>query len=196
MSDIFEGNGKFLIIQRLPRAFRDDAEAKVNESTKLRKEGKPQESIAALIEALKIYPHFLRALSYLGITYSETGNPKVGAEILGVATRLYPKDQGAHFNLGIAYGAMGNEDEIPEYKRTLEIDPDYVPAYLNWGGALYAKGRYDEAIELYRKAIDINPLNAPLHYSLSIALEQIGKKQEAEAEMALAAKIDPKYATH
>jgi tetratricopeptide (TPR) repeat protein len=194
--DIFEANGKYLIIQRLPRTFRDDAEAKVNESTKLRKEGKTQESVASLIEALKIYPHFLRALSYLGITYSETGNPKIGADILGVAVRLYPKDQGAHFNLGIAYGAMGNEDEIAEYKRTLEIDADYVPAYLNWGGALYAKGQYEQAIELYRKAIDINPLNAPLHYSLSVALDQIGKKQEAEAEMALAAKIDPKFAAH
>ncbi|HME09594.1 MAG TPA: tetratricopeptide repeat protein, partial [Bryobacteraceae bacterium] len=195
-SEVFAANGKYVIVQRLPRTFRDDAEAKVNESTKLRKEGKQQESVAALIEALKIYPHFLRALTYLGITYSETGNPKIGAEILGVATRLYPRDQGAHFNLGIAYGAMGSEDEISEYKRTLEIDEDYVPAYLNWGGALYAKGQYEEAIELYRKAIGINPLNAALHYSLSVALDRIDKKQEAEAEMTLAAKIDSKYASH
>lgn len=196
ISEVFAANGKHLIVQRLPRTFRDDAEAKVNESTKLRKEGKQQESVAALIEALKIYPHFLRALTYLGITYSETGNPKIGAEILGVATRLYPRDQGAHFNLGIAYGAMGSEQEISEYKRTLEIDEDYVPAYLNWGGALYAKGQYEEAIQLYRKAIGINPLNAALHYSLSVALDRIDKKQEAEAEMTLAAKIDPKYAPH
>jgi predicted CXXCH cytochrome family protein len=195
-SDIFEANGKYVIVQRLSRTFRDDAEARVNQSTKLRKAGKQQESVAELVEALKIYPYFLRALTYLGISYSETGNPKVGADILGVATRLYPKDQGAHFNLGIAYGAMGNENEIPEYKRTLEIDADYVPAYLNWGGALYAKGQYEEAIQLYRKAIDINPLNAALHYSLSVALDAVNQKQEAETEMTLAAKIDPKYAAH
>jgi tetratricopeptide (TPR) repeat protein len=138
----------------------------------------------------------LRALTYLGITYSQAGNPQVGAGVLRIATRLYPKDQGAHFNLGVAYGAMGNEDAISEYKRTLEIDPDYVPAYLNWGGALYAKGRYEEAIQLYRQAIDINPLNASLHYSLSVALDKIDRKQEAEAELTLAAKIDPKYAGH
>ncbi len=194
MSDVLEADGKYVILQRLPRTFRDDAEAKVNQSTKLRKAGKQQESVAELIEALKIYPHFLRALTYLGISYSESGNPKIGAGILEVATRLYPNDQGAHFNLGIAYGAMGREDEVAEYKRTLEIDPDYVPAYLNWGGALYAKGQYEEAIQLYRKAIDINPLNADLHYSLSVALDKTGHQQEAEAEMTLAAKIDPKYA--
>jgi predicted CXXCH cytochrome family protein len=196
ISDVIEANRKYLIIQRMPRNFRDDAEAKVNEAVNLRKEGKQQESVAELIAALKIYPYFLRALTYLGINYAQTGNPSMGAGILEMATRLYPKDQGAHFNLGIAYGAMGSENEIPEYRRTLEIDPDYVPAYLNWGAALYAKGQFEEAIQLYRQGIGINPLNASLHYSLSVALERIDKKQEAEAERVLAAKIDPKYAPH
>jgi len=31
---------------------------------------------------------------------------------------------------------------------------------------------------------------------LSVALDRIDRKQEAEAEMTLAAKIDPKYASH
>ncbi len=194
--DVVQANGKYFIIQRLPRNFREDAEAKVNEAVNLRKEGKQQESLAELFEALKIYPHFLRALTYLGINYAQTGNPQVAAGIMQIATRLYPRDQGAHFNLGIAYGAMGSAEEIPEYKKTLEIDADYVPAYLNWGGALYAKGQYEEAIQLYRQAIIINPLSASLHYSLSVALSRMDRKEEAEAEMTLASKIDPKYASH
>ena len=44
---------------------------------------------------------------------------------------------------------------------------------------------------MYRQGIGVNPLVAGLHYSLGIALDQAGKKQEAEAEMALARKIDP-----
>lgn len=192
MSDVVPSNGKYVILQRMPRNFREDAEARVNHAVELRKEGKQQESVAELFEALKIYPHFLRALTYLGIHYSQTGNPQVGAGVLAIATRLYPRDQGAHFNLGVAYGAIGNQDEIAEYKRTLEIDEDYVPAYLNWGGALYTKGQYEDAIQLYRKAIMINPLSAPLHYSLSVALDQVNKKEEAETERALAAKIDGK----
>jgi tetratricopeptide (TPR) repeat protein len=91
---------------------------------------------------------------------------------------------------------MRNEGEIAEYKKTLEIDPDYAPAYLNWGGALYARGQYDDAIALYRKALNINPLSGSLHYSLSVTLDQMNRKEEAEAEMKLAAKIDPKYASH
>jgi predicted CXXCH cytochrome family protein len=196
LSDIVSANGKSFILQREPRTFREDADAKVNEAVNLRKQGKQQESVAELFEALKIYPHFLRALTYLGINYAQTGNPQIGAGVLQIATHLYPRDQGAHFNLGVAYGAMGSPDEISEYKRTLEIDEDYVPAYLNWGGAMYTRGQYQEAIDLYRKAININPLNASLHYSLSVALDRVDKKPEAEAELALAARIDPKYASH
>jgi tetratricopeptide (TPR) repeat protein len=120
----------------------------------------------------------------------------VSAGVLGIAVRLYPQDAGAHFNLGMAYGSMGNDQEISEYQRTIEIDPDYVPAYLNWGTALFAKGQYDEAIDMYRKGINVNPLNASLHYSLSTALDKVGKKDEAASELTLAGKIDPKYAQH
>ena len=193
LSNVVSSNGKYFILQRPPRNFREEAEAMVDESVQLRKSGKQQESVAELLSALKIYPQFLRALTYLGINFSQSGNPQTGAGILSIATRLYPRDQGAHFNLGVAYGALGNPEEIAEYKKTLEIDSDYVPAYLNWGGSLFAKGNYAEAIELYKQALIINPLSASLHYSLSVALDQVNRKEEAAAELTLAAKIDPKY---
>jgi tetratricopeptide (TPR) repeat protein len=194
ISDVVEANGRYVVLQRMPRNFREDAQAVFNKAMDLRKQGHQQESVNELLEALKIYPYFLRALTYLGVTYAEAGSPQTAAGILGVATRLYPQDAGAHFNLGIAYGAMGNPDEIAEYKKSIQIEPDSVPAYLNWGGALFAKGQYEEAIQLYRQGINVNPLNASLHYSLSLALDRDGKTQEADAEMTLAGKIDSKYA--
>lgn len=191
LSEVVEANGKYVMLQRMPRNFREDAEAVFNKAMDLRKQGKQQESINELLEALKIYPNLLRALTWLGAAYGQGGNPAVSAGILTIATRLYPQDAGAHFNLALAYGATGNTEEIPEYRRTIEIDPDYVLAYLNWGAALYAKGQYEDAIKVYREGLDVNPLFASLHYSLGLALEQKKKTAEAEAEMALAAKIDP-----
>ncbi|MBV9499578.1 MAG: tetratricopeptide repeat protein [Acidobacteriaceae bacterium] len=197
ISDVISAQRKYFIIARMPRNFREDAEAHFKTAMDLRKQGDRQKSAAELLEALKIYPQFLRALTYLGVTYAEAGNAQTGAGILSVATRLYPNDAGAHFNLGIAFGAMANAgDEIAEYKKSLEIDPDLVLAYLNLGGALYNKGQYDEAILAYRQGINVNPLIASLHYSLSLALEHQGKSEEAQAEMALAQKIDPKIAEH
>ncbi len=135
-------------------------------------------------------------MTYLGIRYSQGGNPQTGAGVLGIAEREYPRDEGTRFNLGVAYGALSRTDEIAEYKKTLAIDPDYFSAYLNWGGSMFANGRYDEAIEMYRKGIAINPLSAPLHYSFGMALDRVDKKVEAADEIALAGKIDAKFEGH
>jgi tetratricopeptide (TPR) repeat protein len=195
VSKVITGPGRYFIAGRMPRNFREEAEVRFNHAMELRKEGNRQQTAAELVEALKIDPRLLRALTYLGVTYAEGGNPQVGAGVLGAAIRLYPQDAGAHFNLGVADGAMRKNDEIDEYKKALAIDPDYVPAYLNWGGALFLKGQYDEAIKVYREGINVDPLEASLHYSLSLALERENKSQEAQAEKALAEKIDPKTGT-
>ena len=191
ISNIVESNGKYFTLQRLPRNFREDAEAVFKKAMDLRKQGKLQESKNELLEALKIYPRLLRALNWLAAMYLQGGNPGVSVRILTLATRLYPEDSDAHFNLALAYGAMGNAEEIPEYRRALEIDPDLVVTYINWGAALYEKGQYQDAIKVYREGINVNPLLASLHYSLGLALEKENKTAEAEAEMALARKIDP-----
>jgi predicted CXXCH cytochrome family protein len=193
VSDVIPTANRYFLLQRMPRNFREEADEHFKRAMDLRKEGDRQKSSVELLEALKIYPYFLRALTYLGVTDGEAGNPQTAAAILKLALQLYPEDAGSHFNLGIAYGAMGKqEEEVAEYKRVLEIEPDYVPAYLNWGAALVAADRYSEAIGIYRQGIAVNPLVATLHYSLSIALEHEGKSSEAKSELALSSKIDPK----
>jgi len=195
ISNVVESNGKYFILQRLPRNFREDAAAVFQQAMDLRKEGKLEESKNRLFEALKIYPRLLRALNWLAAMYTQSGNPGVSVGILRLTTQLYPEDSDAHFNLALAYGAMGNPEEIPEYGRAMEIDPDLVVTYINWGATLYEKGHYQDAIKVYRKGINVNPLNSALHYSMALALEKEQKTAEAEAEMALARKIDPNVGT-
>jgi predicted CXXCH cytochrome family protein len=191
ISAIAGGESKFFVIQRMPRNFREKAERRFNKAMELRRAGERAQSAAELLEALKIYPRLLRALTFLGVTYGEAGNPQAGAAILILATQLYPKDAGAHFNLAIALGSLGNSEETTEYRRALEIDPYLVTAYLNLGAACYAKGDYAEAIRLYLQGIQINPLIASLHYSLGVALQQRGDSDEAQREFTLANTIDP-----
>src|SRR5262249_39674796 len=128
ISPVIGGGGKYFILQRMPRNFRVGAEAGFHQSIELRQQGKQQESIKTKLESVKIYPHLLRALTWLGAAYGQAGDAKVSAGILNIAVQLYPRDGGAHYNLGLAYGALGNDQEIAEYKRTIEIDPDFVLA--------------------------------------------------------------------
>lgn len=71
-----------------------------------------------------------------------------------------------------------------------------MPAYLNWGGALYSKGHYEEAIKIYREGLNVNPLTASLHYSLSLTLRAENKVAEADTELAIAKNIDPEVGSH
>ena len=196
LSPVVASGGRCFLVKRMPRNFREAAEEHFNRAMELRKAGSRQESVNELLAALRIDPRLLRALTYLGVSLAESGNVQAGATILGVTTQLYPRDAGARFNLGIAFGAVGDEREIGEYKKALEIDADYVPAYLNWGGALFAKDRNEEAAEVYRRGIAVNPLSASLHYSLSLVLEREKQGAEADKELRIALGIDPGVGKH
>ncbi|NIT61968.1 MAG: tetratricopeptide repeat protein, partial [Aliifodinibius sp.] len=43
----------------------------------------------------------------------------------------------------------------------------------------YDEGNYDEAISLYKKAIDADPENAKLHFNLASALAKSGQSEKA-----------------
>ena len=105
-----------------------------------------------MLEALRSIPTSA-CLTYLGVSYAQTGNPATGAGILRVATRLYPKDEGAHFNLGWRTARRQTDERSPNISAPSKSIRIISPRYLNWGGALYAKGQYEEALQLYRKGL-------------------------------------------
>ncbi|MBA7497165.1 Photosystem I assembly protein Ycf3 [subsurface metagenome] len=75
-----------------------------------------------------------------------------------------------HIFKGVDYGLKGMYDEaIAEYKRAIEINPNYAEAHGNLGVAYAAKGMYDEAIAEYKRAIGINPNYAEAHNNLAVA---------------------------
>ena len=76
--------------------------------------------------------------------------------------------------------ARGQLDEaIAQYRKALEIKPDYAEAHYNLGIALAGRGQIDEAIDHYRKALEIKPDYAKAHYNLGVALADVGRPNEA-----------------
>ena len=66
---------------------------------------------------------------------------------------------------------------------------------MGLGGALDESGRYEEAVDVYEKAIAVfNGGYADAYGSIAISLQSLGRKAEAEAAFERAAALDARYA--
>ncbi len=78
---------------------------------------------------------------------------------LWIATgKTSPSSPNTHNNLGDVYGRQGNKEKaIEEFKKAIEIKPNYADAYHNLGNSYHDLRRDDLALENYRKASEYNP---------------------------------------
>ena len=64
----------------------------------------------------------------------------------------------AHNNLGLIYANKNQTAEAEEeYKKELEINPNYDNAYYNLGLLYWGQKREKEAIDKWKKILEINP---------------------------------------
>ena len=114
------------------------------------------------------------------------------------AIEMYPKIITLSHSMGISLHGLGKyEDAINAYDREIELlkwrldtcDPknslfsqimDYlksnlVAVFCDKAHALYILGLYEEAIEAYDEAININPNNAIIWYNRGVSLMKSGK---------------------
>ena len=91
-------------------------------------------------------------------------------------------------NLGTALYETGRHDDaIAAFRRAIETQPDYVPAFNNLGVTLRAAGRTDEALAAYRDGLTLRDDYPDLHYNLANALIALGRSAEATEHLARAA---------
>ena len=66
--------------------------------------------------------------------------------------------------------------------------------YINMGSAFYDKEDYDNALAIYRKALELDPDNAKIHCNLGFLYWGKGDTEQAIQEYELAIKYDKNYA--
>ena len=95
-------------------------------------------------------------------------------------------------NLGVALHEDGRlDDAVARYRRALEIQPDYVPAFNNLGVTLRAQGQVDEAIRVYDDGLRVRDDYPDLHYNLANALLQVNRAAEAAVHLRRAGRRRP-----
>lgn len=80
------------------------------------------------------------------------------------------------------------------YQRAIELAPKYVPAYQWYALLLLDTMRHDQAIDLLRQAIELDPFNPLLHAELGEAFAWAGEKDSAVNSLMRALELDPEHA--
>lgn len=106
------------------------------------------------------------------------------------ALDLDPNYGDAHGMYGTYFTVIGNHaDSIRERKRSQEIDP-LSPLFTNsLGWSYYYARQYDQAIEWYKKAAELDPNFVPPHNDLATTYSKKGMLAEAVDEFLTAKRI-------
>jgi tetratricopeptide (TPR) repeat protein len=105
----------------------------------------------------------------------------------------------AHDNLGLSYEALGRfEEAIGSYREAVRLNraqesPSPWPP-LNLGRLLSQLDRLDEAEELVRESVRLDPRFPQGRYELGVLLERKSAFGDAVRELEEAARLDPRYA--
>jgi Tfp pilus assembly protein PilF len=156
-------------------------------------EGKAAEAKAVFEALLRWYPEEADLHLFLGITLLRLRDPKAAESSVRKAIALDPEHVEARTLLAwIEADIHGNFDAaITEYKKVVQLRPDFPQAYNNLGVALKRKGELAQAAENFNKALERQPdFGAALSNRGWVFAEQ-NKWNNARRDFEEALKINP-----
>jgi tetratricopeptide (TPR) repeat protein len=114
---------------------------------------------AAADSLIRLYPDEKEAYLFRGAMYEEIDKNYDAA--LGCYMKAVGADSGyaqAVMSLGYAYSTLGNQQKAVELmQRYIRLAPDAADPRASYADLLVRAGRYDEALEQYRKALELKP---------------------------------------
>jgi tetratricopeptide (TPR) repeat protein len=125
--------------------------------------------------------------NYLGLAYSNTGNLEKALSALEKALSIDDEFAFVYRNIGNVYLSLFQrskskdnlEKSIQNYKRAVELEPDYGAAFNSLGVAYKEAGHTDEAIPCWERAFELRPdVGYPL-LNLGLAYMEMGNKTKA-----------------
>ena len=152
-------------------------------------------AVRAYRRGLAVDPENVEILNALGFSLFQQGKSEEAVVALEQALAVDPAHAKAHNNMALASIDLG-ELELAEahYRESLAIEPQ--PAIHNdLGFVLDRQGMTDEAVEQYRKALELDPESASAHYNLATALARQGEYAAAERHIRTAHELDPSAKT-
>jgi len=165
-----------------------DAAAHNDQAIAYENDGKYEEAVMELKEALIINPDFYLAHYNLGHVYDKQNKYEEAASEFIKAIKIKPDYYQAHFNLGIEYATLNKTDlALQEFENVVSIKPDFAAGYKNMGVLYEHMGQLQNAKNAYQKAVELEPSE-----SNKSLLKKIKEKLKAKGISSAVEPVKPK----
>src|SRR5690242_15998513 len=157
--------------------------------------GQTDAAITQLKRAVKLAPHYLRALNDLGVLYLQLNRLPEAAELFAQVVKLDESFLVARLNLGVVLHRQGKGNEAVQTLATLyEKDRAMKGVALSYADALLAVAQLAKAEQVLRGALNEstndNAAQVDLHFKLGVILNRQDRFDEAAVELRKAVTIN------
>lgn len=156
------------------------AQAANTRGVALMKLGRTAEGVRAFQQAIALQPRLAEAHYNLGLAEAERGNFTTAIPHFAKTIQLRPDHAGAELNWGLALALSGGLAEArPHLERALGLDRHSAALRQTYGRVLLQAREYDAAVQQFRAALQLEPALPGVHRDLALALQQLGRLDEA-----------------
>jgi tetratricopeptide (TPR) repeat protein len=153
-----------------------------------------QDAAALARRALELNPGDSNLYFFAINALQEAGDYAAALDIAGRAARRFPNSARANFEYGFHLQKVGKmEESLASLKKAMEADPAYEEPFFFYGDLLLRQGSAADAIPYLRKAIQNRTDYIPARVTLSRALMNLEKWQDAIAELDETIRLDPRH---
>jgi tetratricopeptide (TPR) repeat protein len=104
--------------------------------------------------------------------------------LLDAVLAAHPDDVEAHNSFGVVAMRLGRHDRArQEFNTVLDLDPTSATAYANLGADALSSGDVAGAIVPLTRALELEPRQYTVLYNLALALDTVGRRDEARRAM-------------
>jgi tetratricopeptide (TPR) repeat protein len=157
---------------------------------------KDREALEHLRRVSELVPHSVRGYSGMAFILHRLGDAEGAIDNCHKALAIDPTKVEVENILAAAYELKGwPEKAETRYKRAIEIQPHYVAPYTNLARLCAKSNRLQDAVDICRRGLKVVPDSADLSVTLADSLNQMGRRDEAIAELKEAQRLDPQNAS-
>lgn len=168
------------------------AQAVITQARSLANQGRSDEAIRVLQEAVRMGPYDESLHYALGETMERHGSPDDMIRFFSQEVIRDQKPQTSHYFLAVGLARRGDVNAaIAELRTALDIDPAHEMSQRQWGLLLERQGRHAEALEHYLEATRIHPGFRAAWMDAARVAAALGRSRDADAYSRQAASADP-----